>query len=105
MVLKWISPWHLGQQGKKELDYVGYAIIFLSLAFTAPQVMMIFENESAEDVSLITWVGYTILGFWWLFYGIERGVKPIILSSLLHIGVDVIVVYGIVQFQGIQLVL
>lgn len=103
MVLKWISPIHLAQQDKKELDYIGYALIIVSLFITVPQVLTIYENESAQDVSLFTWVGYTALGFWWLFYGIEKGVKPMILSSILHIIVDVVVVYGIIKFEGFNL--
>lgn len=103
MVLKWISPIHFAQKDKKELDYLGYAIIAITLVITLPQVLTIYENESAQDVSLITWVGYTIVGFWWLFYGLERNVHPMVASATLHIIVDVIVVYGIIQFEGFNL--
>lgn len=105
MVLKWFSPWHLAQQQKKELDYVGYAIIVITLFITLPQIITIYENESAQDVSLITWVGYLFLGIWWLFYGIEKDVKPMIISSLIHIVINIIMVYGIIKFQGLSLLI
>ena len=103
MVLKWISPIHVAQKDKKELDYLGYIIIGITLFITLPQVATIYTNESAQDVSLITWIGYTFVGVWWLFYGLERNVHPMIVSSTLHIIVDIIVVYGIIKFEGFVL--
>ena len=103
MVLKWISPIHLAQKDMKELDYMGYAIIVLTLFITLPQVITIYENQSAQDVSLITWIGYIGIGLWWMFYGLEKNVKPMIVSSIFHIIVDLVVVYGIVKYEGFHL--
>lgn len=100
--LDWISPIHLARKEKRELDLIGYVIIVFTLFVTIPQVIVIFENQSAEDVSLHTWVGYTVIALWWLFYGLARGVKPIVLSSLVHLFVDIAVVYGIIKFEGLE---
>lgn len=102
MGLQVLSPIHLARKGQKELDYLGYAMILITLVITIPQVTIIYENESAQDVSLITWVGYTIIGIWWFFYGIEKKIHPMILSATIHVIIDIIVVYGIITFEGVN---
>jgi len=98
MVFRHFSPIHLASHESKTLDVVAMAIVWVTFIVTLPQIIQIFESQSANDVSIFTWTGYTFIGVFWLFYGIERGLKPIIMSSLLHLVADGIMVYGIILY-------
>lgn len=86
---------------KKGLDRIAYLIIGVTLLTGLPQAIEIFVNESAEDVSVFTWVGYSFIALFWLWYGLERKVKPVIVSSLAYLTIDVSVVVGIIKYGNI----
>jgi uncharacterized protein with PQ loop repeat len=88
---------------KNGLDKFAYVIIGVTLLVGFPQVYQIWTTQSAEDVSLLSWIGYSGIALFWLWFGLERKVKPIIISSLAYLLIDVSVVVGILQFGNIQL--
>ena len=45
-----------------------------------PQAYKIFKRKSAKDISVITYFIFTSGSILWLFYGIELGNFPIIVS-------------------------
>ena len=54
---------------------------------TIPQIITIYGNQSAADVSLLTWLGYLFFGITFLVYGLVFKLKPIWsvkLFGLLH---------------------
>lgn len=86
---------------KKGLDRLAYGIIGFTLLMGLPQVFEIFINQSANDVSIITWIGYSFIALFWLWYGLERKVRPMIYSSLVYLLIDVSVVLGILKYGNI----
>jgi len=98
---KHLNPVYLAHKNQKKYDHIAYIVIGISFLFALPQIYQIYETQSAEDISLITWVGYFTISIFWLIYGIERKVNPIIISSLIHLGTNLIMVYGIVQYGGL----
>lgn len=79
----------------KGLDKLAYVFVIIGIAVGVPQIYQIFDDQSAGDISAESWLGYTAGSIFWIWYGIERKVKPIILSAFLHLVVNVIVLYGI----------
>ena len=69
---------------KKGLDKIAYFMIAIGVLTIIPQIIQIYETKSAEDINLLSWAGYTAVGVFWLWYGIERKVKPIIVSAILR---------------------
>lgn len=57
---------------------VGYAAGFLTTVAFIPQVVKIWKAKSAKDVSLPTFVAFTIGVALWLTYGILNQEMPII---------------------------
>jgi uncharacterized protein with PQ loop repeat len=66
---------------------------------TLPQIITIYANQSAQDVSLITWGGYTILGLILLMYGITYKLRPIIVGQSIWAVMQTVMVVGILLYQ------
>ena len=84
---------------RKEVDYIAYFAIVIGIFFTVPQLYEIIANQSAGSVSLLSWIAYTVMSFFWLIYGIERNLKPVIISSAIYIILDFIIVLSIVKYN------
>lgn len=84
---------------RKEIDMFAYFAILVGVIFTVPQLYEIIINQSSGSVSLFTWVAYTVMSFFWLIYGIERKLKPVIISSAIYIILDFFIVASIIKFN------
>lgn len=65
---------------------------------TIPQVVIIFANKSATDVSMLSWVLYTATTVIFLLYSIIHRVKPMIINSLLWLLADIAVIIGVILY-------
>lgn len=75
-----------------------YLFGLLGPIITIPQVIHIWVRRSAEDISMVTWLGYLLLGVVWLIYGIVYKEKNIILTSVLWMIMYLLIVAGKVLF-------
>ncbi len=64
-----------------------------------PQVYKIYATQSAAGVSLLTWLGFLILGLVFLTYGITHGLKPYVLAQVMWLTIDLLIVLGIVMYH------
>lgn len=67
-------------------------------ALTLPQVYEIWVNHRAEGVSGLTWFLYIGAAVIWLFYGLQLKDKPLIISSILWIFMELAVAVGTVIY-------
>ena len=58
---------------------VGFAAGFLTTVAFIPQVVKIWRSKSADDVSLATFLAFTVGVALWLLFGILQKEPPIIL--------------------------
>lgn len=65
---------------------------------TLPQIIDIYGNQSAEDVSLLTWLGYLVFGVIFLVYGIAFNLKPIWVGQIIWLTMQSIIVVGILIY-------
>tara|TARA_B100000029_G_C16976208_1_gene741897 strand:+ start:236 stop:514 length:279 start_codon:yes stop_codon:yes gene_type:complete len=82
----------------KRFDQIGYVFIGLGIIIALPQLLQIYDTQSAEDINIYTWFGLLGSAIFWLIYGIERKVKPIAIGSVSKIILNVIVIYGIILY-------
>lgn len=54
----------------RSVDSLVYIVSILSLLFTLDQVRIVWIENNASGVSLLSWIFYTISSLVWLFYGI-----------------------------------
>ena len=78
---------------------MAYVVAVLQPAVILPQIVQIYTNQSAADVSLTTWVCLLILNILNLLYGIEFKIKPLIVGNSLWIAADIAVVAGILIYS------
>lgn len=71
--------------------------------FTVPQIIKIYftHNHHAEGVSLFMFTANTLLGIFWVFYGIKRRDKPIIAANLLGAMTSGLVALGVFYYSGL----
>lgn len=66
---------------------------------TVPQIISIYSNQSARDVSLLTWLGYLLFGIIFLFYGLVFKLKPIWIGQIIWVTMQTITVVGILIYR------
>jgi uncharacterized protein with PQ loop repeat len=66
---------------------------------TLPQIVTIYGNQSAADVSLLTWLGYLFFGVTFLIYGLAFNLKPLWIGQIIWVVMQLIVVVGILLYQ------
>lgn len=63
------------------VQIIGYMAAFLTTAAFVPQLIRVVKLRSARDISLGTFLMFSVGVFLWLIYGIYAGSKPVIASN------------------------
>lgn len=63
------------------VENIGFAAAFLTTAAFVPQLVRVLRLRSARDISLPTFLMFSLGVFLWLLYGIYTGSKPVIASN------------------------
>ena len=87
------SRWH------RFVDDSIWVFGLLGPLLSVPQAWIIWSNKAAGDVSLISWLSFTVGSIFWLFYGFLHKEKPIIVTYCLFLVVNLFVVVGIVLYN------
>jgi MtN3 and saliva related transmembrane protein len=72
--------------------WVGLAAGFLTTIAFIPQVLKIWKTKSAKDISLRTYVSFSIGVALWLVYGILRQEPPIIFWNAVTLVLSIAIV-------------
>lgn len=86
-------------ENKKLIDRLIYVAAITYPLTTIPQIVDIFINKSSENVSLLTWILYDAFTLIFLWYAIEKRLKPLIIEYCLWIIAQSIVVFGILLYR------
>lgn len=84
---------------KKSVERFALVAGIIQPLITVPQIITIYGNQSAADVSLLTWLGYLFFGVTFLVYGIVFNLKPIWIGQIIWVTAQVIVVVGILLYR------
>lgn len=85
----------------KVLSALIYLIAAVGPLSSLPQIIEIWvTDKSAEGVSLITWLLFTLMSMVWLWYGITKRDRPLIISNALWIITDGIIVAGALYYDN-----
>jgi uncharacterized protein with PQ loop repeat len=82
----------------KQIAQLALIVSVIQPLMTLPQIYQVFSTQSAQDVSLFTWLGYTILGSVLLVYGIVYRLKPIIFGQAIWTTLEIVMVIGILLY-------
>ena len=87
---------------KKNKEPKHHLVLLASIVYpltTIGQVIEIFKNQSAENVSLITYLLYIFFTFVFLGYGVREKLPPIIVLQSLWLVMYSLVTLGIVLYS------
>ena len=76
-------------------------VLFIAIVaplFEIPQLLEIYVNKSAQDVSLITWGFFSLMAIPWFIYGVIHKEKPIMILYALWFLIDTVIVIGILIY-------
>lgn len=91
---------HLSKKKKtKVVDHCMMGASIVHPLTAMPQVYQIYATQNASGVSLLTWVGFMLLGIIFLAYGILHKIRPMIVSQILWFTVDFLIVLGILLYR------
>lgn len=63
-----------------------------------PQAVDIYANRSAGNVSLTTWLSFTMIGIVFTLYAVSHRIKPLIINQIIWFIVDGAIVIGILLY-------
>ena len=87
------------EKHKHRIETFALAAGVVQPLITLPQIVTIYSNQSAKDVSLLTWIGYLFFGITFLVYGIAFKLKPIWIGQIIWVGVQAVIVFGILLYR------
>lgn len=96
-----VNSYHVREKHKKKksqhkvlLDYLIYFAVIFGPLMTVPQVYDIWVL-SKKDISVISRIAYLITGLIWLFYGLKKKDKPIIMVQVFWVMLESAIIVGV----------
>lgn len=84
---------------KKLIDRLIYVAAITYPLTTIPQIADIVINRSSQNVSLLTWLFYDLFTLIFLWYAIDKRLKPLIIEYCMWIAAQSIVVVLILWYR------
>ncbi|MBP7118634.1 hypothetical protein KBA63_00975 [Candidatus Woesebacteria bacterium] len=97
-----MAHFHIPRQKKKRIvvvEEVSYIAVALGIIMTVPQIMTIWIEKKVDGVSIVTWISYSLLTVFWIYYGVLHKEKPIIIGNILGLLVNIAIVTGVLLFR------
>ena len=94
-----LEPFPHPNKYKAFLDKIIYVVGISGPIMTLPQVFKIYLEKSAGGVSLISWSWYLFTAIIWLFYAIVHKEKPLIISNIFWILIEIVIVIEIIIYS------
>ena len=80
------------------VDGIGFVAAFCTTVAFVPQLVRVLKLRSAREISLGTFLLFSIGIFLWLLYGIYSGSKPVIASNAATLGLSLSILYLKVRY-------
>ena len=83
---------------KRFMDKSIFVIGVAGPIMTLPQVFKIWVEKNAAGVSALSWGAFAVLAVFWVIYGFMHKEKPIIITYICWIVVEVLIVIGTILY-------
>ena len=83
---------------KRFIDKLILVVCVAAPVMTIPQVVKIWFEQNAMDVSALSWGSYLVFATIWLIYGVVHKEKPLIITNSLWIVLDILIVVGTIIY-------
>ena len=85
---------HVHINKKTSTDWLDKVAVWASFVYPAmgiPQLVEIIKNQ-ASGVSIASWLGFAVFSLFFMIYGIVHKIKPMIITYILWVIIDLLVV-------------
>ncbi len=93
------EPFPHPDKWKRFIDKLIYPIGILGPIMGIPQLIHIYGDKNVEGLTLSTWLLWSIINSFWLLYGFVHKEKPIIITNIMWLMMNVSVVIGILLYR------
>lgn len=90
--------WHQKHSDNVFINKLIYVVAVLYPLMTVPQIIKVYETQSAHDLSLVTWIMYVVLEMIFITYAIKNSLKPLIITGVLWLCVYGFMLAGILLY-------
>lgn len=88
------------QQKPKFIDRLVYVAAIVEPLCSLPQAYAVWSTRSAGSVSILSWLGFVVMGLIWIWYAIVNREKIVLVYQGLFFIIDTAVLIGAVRFGG-----
>ena len=81
------------------IEQIGFAAAFCTTAAFVPQLVRILKLRSAREISLPTFLLFSVGVFLWLVYGIYTHSRPVIASNLVTLVLSLSILFLKLKFD------
>lgn len=78
-------------------ELIGFTAAFLTTVAFIPQVIKIYKTNKTNDLSLLTFISFTIGVFCWLIYGISLNSLPMIFANTITLILSIYILIKIIK--------
>jgi MtN3 and saliva related transmembrane protein len=82
------------------VDNIGFVAALCTTMAFVPQLVRVLKLRSAREISLGTFLLFSIGVFLWLLYGICSGSKPVIASNAATLGLSLSLLYLKMRYRS-----
>jgi MtN3 and saliva related transmembrane protein len=81
------------------IEQIGFAAAFCTTAAFVPQLVRILKLRSAREISLPTFLLFSVGVFLWLLYGIYTNSRPVIASNVVTLALSLSILFLKLKFD------
>jgi MtN3 and saliva related transmembrane protein len=89
--------------GARTIEDIGFMAAFCTTIAFVPQLVRVLRLRSARDISLGTFLLFSVGVFLWLIYGLYSGSKPVIASNAATLGLSLSILYLKIRYERTDL--
>jgi MtN3 and saliva related transmembrane protein len=75
------------------VEDIGFVAAFCTTAAFVPQLLRVLKLRSAREISLGTFLLFSVGVTLWLLYGLYTGSRPVIVSNMVTLGLSLSILY------------
>jgi uncharacterized protein with PQ loop repeat len=88
------------QKKPKFIDRLVYVAAIVEPLCSLPQAYAVWSTRSAGSVSILSWLGFVVMGAIWVWYAIVNREKIVLIYQGLFLVIDSVVLIGAIVFGG-----
>ena len=81
------------------IELIGFCAAFCTTVAFVPQLVRVLRLQSAREISLPTFLLFSIGVLLWLIYGLRTGSKPVIYSNVITLALSISILVLKVSFD------